>query len=324
MVRHASTGHYNSAGPRWRFSRQLRSLGCIQEQFDRHIIPEVELWISVANFWFKVVCIEWSRGCKSLSEYSSFCRVTCHVSAQTMSFRRQFCSFQARASALCFLQQPKQWPTQFWPKMPWLQRQLPGSWPQQLSCLFTMKGVPFWIFSHRDSRAAVASVGSCPCNVFLRVGAADVGPGSWSCHPTPSGSTNGEPMAWGYEGYEALAWWARFHCLSVPYYQEHVSRMLSHWGRHDSRSSWNCPALGRSWRQNPIRCVSNMRVRKPVGCKSGITSKADGSLVLILSKLIDTWWRNRQRADPPASTSNGQESMDSTEKVQETDGNRGY
>ena len=31
MVRHASAGHYNSAGPRWRFSRQLRSLGCIQE-----------------------------------------------------------------------------------------------------------------------------------------------------------------------------------------------------------------------------------------------------------------------------------------------------
>ena len=70
-----------------------------------------------------------------------------------------------------------------------------------------------------------------------------------------------------------------------------VSWMLSHWGHRDSRSSWNCPALGRNWRQNPIRCVSNMRVRKPVGYKSGITSKADGLLVLILSKLIDTWWR---------------------------------
>ena len=35
--------------------------------------------------------------CKSLCEYSSFCHVTCHVSAQTVSFRRQFCFFPSQS-----------------------------------------------------------------------------------------------------------------------------------------------------------------------------------------------------------------------------------
>ena len=57
-----------------------------------------------------------------------------------MSFRRQFCFFQARASALYFLQ-PKQWPTQLWPTMPWAQAQLLGSWPQPHSCSWWRQGL---------------------------------------------------------------------------------------------------------------------------------------------------------------------------------------
>ena len=55
-------------------------------------------------------------------------------------FEGNFVFFQARASALYFLQ-PKQWPTQLWPTMPWAQAQLLGSWPQPHSCSWWRQGL---------------------------------------------------------------------------------------------------------------------------------------------------------------------------------------
>ena len=73
-----------------------------------HRIPEVELWISVANFWFKVVCIEWSRGCLQVFMWILFllpcympCQCTNSVFSKAFFFskpERQRCTFSSQSN----------------------------------------------------------------------------------------------------------------------------------------------------------------------------------------------------------------------------------